>query len=80
MLRIKMGWTQIQLAQKSKLKQNTISALEHNRIKLGLERAKMLVIVFKVHPGLIAFPGWATAKNLSNQHEPNLGIPSQHPI
>jgi transcriptional regulator with XRE-family HTH domain len=58
-LREKMGWTQSELALKTGLKQNTISALENDRIAIGVERSKTLARVFGVHPGLLAFPGWS---------------------
>lgn len=57
-LREKMEWTQSELSLKTGLKQNTISALENDRISIGVERAKTLAQVFGVHPGLLAFPGW----------------------
>ena len=50
--------SQNDLAQKTGIPQSTISALENNRIGLGLERAKVLARALKCHPGVIAFPGW----------------------
>ena len=57
-LREKRKWTQQDLAEAAGLKQSTVSALEHDRITLGVDRAKVLAICFKVHPGLLAFPSW----------------------
>ena len=38
--------------------QSTISAIEHDRVKLGVERAKVLAIALKCHPAVLVFPGW----------------------
>jgi len=38
--------------------QSTISAIENDRIKLGVERAKALARAVDCHPAVIAFPGW----------------------
>ena len=46
------------LAKITGLKQTTISALEKNRINLGLVRAKILAKALKVHPAVLAFPDW----------------------
>ena len=38
--------------------QSTISAIEHDRIKLGIERAKVLARALNCHPSVLVFPGW----------------------
>ena len=38
--------------------QSTISAVENNRVNLGVERAKVLARALQVHPSVILFPGW----------------------
>ncbi|MEN8214353.1 MAG: helix-turn-helix transcriptional regulator [Pseudomonadota bacterium] len=38
--------------------QSTISAIEHDRINLGVERAKVLARALKCHPAVLVFPGW----------------------
>lgn len=38
--------------------QSTISAIENNRVRLGVERAKVLARALKCHPGVLVFPGW----------------------
>jgi transcriptional regulator with XRE-family HTH domain len=38
--------------------QSTISAIEHNRVNLGIERAKVLARALLVHPSVLVFPGW----------------------
>jgi hypothetical protein len=36
----------------------TISAIENDRVRLGVERAKVLARALKCHPGILVFPGW----------------------
>ncbi|MDH4468459.1 MAG: helix-turn-helix transcriptional regulator [Bacteriovoracaceae bacterium] len=50
--------SQNKLAELTGLKQATISSLENDRISLGIDRAKTLALVLKVHPGLLAFADW----------------------
>ena len=38
--------------------QPTLSAIENDRINLGLERAKVLARALKCHPAVLVFPGW----------------------
>jgi len=38
--------------------QSTISAIERDKINLGVERAKMLARALKVHPAVLVFPNW----------------------
>ncbi|MCZ6471125.1 MAG: helix-turn-helix transcriptional regulator [Gammaproteobacteria bacterium] len=38
--------------------QSTISAIENDRVNLGVERAKQLAIALKCHPAVLVFPGW----------------------
>ncbi len=52
------GWTQGELAKLSGLKQATISSLEHDRITMGVDRAKALAFALKVHPSTLAFADW----------------------
>jgi transcriptional regulator with XRE-family HTH domain len=52
------GWTQAELAKKSGLNQATISSLEHGRVVMGIDRAKMLALALKVHPSTLAFADW----------------------
>jgi transcriptional regulator with XRE-family HTH domain len=46
------------LAQLTGIPQTTISAIENNRVSLGVERAKVLAKALKCHPGVLVFPGW----------------------
>ena len=50
--------SQNQLSQLTGMPQTTISAIENDRVRLGVERAKVLARALKVHPGVIVFPGW----------------------
>ena len=52
------GLSQAELAEASGLKQATISGLENDRITLGLDRAKAIARALKIHPSVLAFPGW----------------------
>ncbi|MCH8256044.1 MAG: helix-turn-helix transcriptional regulator, partial [Gemmatimonadetes bacterium] len=38
--------------------QSTISAIENQRVNLGVERAKVLARSLKCHPAVLVFPGW----------------------
>jgi len=50
--------SQNQLSQLTGIPQTTISAIENDRVRLDVERAKVLARALKVHPGVIVFPGW----------------------
>ena len=50
--------SQNELAGASGIPQSTISAIENDRINLGVERAKQLARVLKCHPAVLVFPGW----------------------
>ena len=52
------GMSQAALAGRSGLRQSTLSSLEHDRITLGLDRAKALARALRVHPSVLAFPDW----------------------
>ena len=52
------GFSQNQLSTLTGIAQATISAIENDRIRLGVERAKILANALKVHPGVLVFPGW----------------------
>jgi DNA-binding XRE family transcriptional regulator len=38
--------------------QSTISAIERDRVNLGVERAKVLARALRCHPAVLVFPGW----------------------
>lgn len=50
--------SQNQLAQPTGIPQGTISAIENDRVRLGVERAKVLVRALQCHPGVLVSPGW----------------------
>lgn len=50
--------SQNDLAKLTGIPQSTISAIENNRINLGIERAKTLAKALKCHPAVLVFPGW----------------------
>ncbi len=50
--------SQNQLAELTGIPQSTISAIETDRTKLGVERAKKLARALRVHPSVLVFPGW----------------------
>jgi transcriptional regulator with XRE-family HTH domain len=50
--------SQSQLARLTGIAQATISAIENDRVRLGVERAKVLAKALKCHPGVLVFPGW----------------------
>lgn len=52
------GLSQNGLAKLSGIPQSTISAVENNRVNLGVERAKTLAKVLSCHPAVLVFPGW----------------------
>ena len=53
--------SQNQLAEAAGIPQSTISAIERERVNLGVERAKVLAIALKCHPAVLVFPGWDTS-------------------
>lgn len=50
--------SQNDLAAATGIPQSTISAIENNRVSLGVERAKMLAMALRCHPAVLVFPGW----------------------
>jgi transcriptional regulator with XRE-family HTH domain len=52
------GLSQTQLAQRTDIPQATLSAIENDRVRLGVERAKVLAKALKCHPAVLVFPGW----------------------
>ena len=52
------GLSQNDLAQRTGISQATISAIENDRVRLGVERAKTLARALKCHPSVLVFPGW----------------------
>ncbi len=57
-LRELQGFSQNKLSDVTGIPQSTISAIERDRINLGVERAKQLARALKCHPAVLVFPGW----------------------
>jgi len=50
--------SQNKLAELTGIPQSTISAIENDRVQLGVERAKVLARALQCHPAVLVFPGW----------------------
>ena len=50
--------SQNDLAAATGIPQSTISAIENGRVRLGVERAKVLAKALRCHPAVLVFPGW----------------------
>jgi transcriptional regulator with XRE-family HTH domain len=61
-LRELQGMSQNELADASGIPQSTISAIERERINLGVERAKQLARALRCHPAVLVFPSWDVAQ------------------
>jgi transcriptional regulator with XRE-family HTH domain len=57
-LRELQEYSQNELARLTGIPQATLSAIENDRIRLGVERAKVLARALKCHPAVLVFPGW----------------------
>jgi transcriptional regulator with XRE-family HTH domain len=53
--------SQNELAKATGIPQSTISAIENDRVNLGVERAKQLARALRCHPAVLVFPGWDVA-------------------
>ena len=58
LLRELQEMTQSQLSAATGIPQATISAIENDRVNLGVERAKVLARALKCHPAVLVFPSW----------------------
>jgi transcriptional regulator with XRE-family HTH domain len=52
------GLSRNTLAQRTGIAQATLSAIENDRVRLGVERAKVLARALKGHRGVLVFQGW----------------------
>ena len=50
--------SQNELATASGIPQSTISAIENGRVRLGVDRTKVLARALRCHPAVLVFPGW----------------------
>ena len=58
LLRELQEMSQNDLAAATGIPQSTISAIENDRVRLGVERAKVLARALRCHPAVLVFPGW----------------------
>lgn len=56
------GLSQNELSKLTGIPQSTISSIENDRVKLGVERAKVIARALKCHPAVLVFPGWELDK------------------
>ena len=56
MLRDLKGWTQKELAKRSRISETNISLLENQKVEIGKKRAEQLAKAFNIHPAIIMFP------------------------
>ncbi len=54
--------SQNELAVLTGIPQSTLSAIENDRVNLGVERAKVIARALRVHPAVLVFPGWEVAR------------------
>ena len=52
------GFSQNRLSELTGIPQSSISAIENDKVKLGVERAKVLARALNCHPAVLVFPGW----------------------
>jgi len=52
------SFSQNRLSELTGIPQSTISAIENDKVKLGVERAKVLARALNCHPAVLVFPGW----------------------
>jgi transcriptional regulator with XRE-family HTH domain len=50
--------SQKKLSELTSIPQSTISAIERERINLGVARATILARALRCHPAVLVFPGW----------------------
>ncbi len=56
------GYSQNELARLTGIPQATLSAIENGRVRLGVERAKILARALRCHPAVLVFPGWEVSR------------------
>ena len=50
------------LSELTGIPQPTISAIENDRVRLGVARAKVIASALMCHPAVLVFPGWELDK------------------
>ncbi|MDX1439161.1 MAG: helix-turn-helix transcriptional regulator [Rubricoccaceae bacterium] len=56
------GLSQNELSNLTGIPQSTISAIENDKVNVGVERAKVIARALKCHPAVLVFPGWKVEK------------------
>ena len=56
------GLSQNELSVRSGIPQSTVSAIENDRVNLGVQRAKVLAQALACHPAVLVFAGWDVSK------------------
>ncbi len=56
-------YSQNELSRRTGIPQATLSAIENGRVRLGVERAKILGRALRCHPAVLVFPGWEVARD-----------------
>ena len=54
--------SQNDLTELTGIAQSTLSAIENDKVKVGVERAKVIARALRVHPAVIVFPAWDVEK------------------
>lgn len=62
--------SQTDLSDRTGIPQSTISAIENNRVNLGVERAKVVACALQVHPAVLVFPGWDVKESRPQIRQP----------
>ena len=57
--------SQNELSSMTGIPQSTLSAIEHDKVNLGVERAKTLARALKCHPAVLVFPGWDVDREIA---------------
>ena len=60
------GLSQNALSKLTGLPQSTISAIENDKVNLGVERAKVIARALRCHPAVLVFPGWDVRNERNN--------------
>lgn len=64
--RKKFKLTQKDLENITGISESNISAIEHDRVELGVKRAEMFAVVFGIHPSTLLYPNdkWTKSKEI----------------
>ena len=57
------GYSQAELAALTGISEAILSAIEKDRTRLSIERAKILARALKCHPAVLVFPGWQVSRD-----------------